>query len=237
MGHFTGTASGHAPEEARSDRAYRDRRRAVCVSVPAVAVVSVPSLRNRSLCCRRMFFSTSARAGASAPRPHATSPKPSAPAHSARARRRRPEAQCPAPTAAWVTTGAPGDTHPSVPEGLAPSRTGKAIRSTWAQLSLRVIPALSPRRRVRAKLPGCRHPEVAARRGAGRRRRSAPAASALAPHRSPAQPGSPGRTAGPCHLLLPVRKYPAPGTQAQTLVIPSTTSSTWLVRRFRQLEK
>ena len=35
----------------------------------------------------------------------------------------------------------------------------------------------------------------------------------------------------------PVRKYPAPGTQARTLVIPSTTSSTWLVRRFRQLEK
>jgi hypothetical protein len=33
---------------------------------------------------------------------------------------------------------------------------GKAIGSTWAQLSLRVIPALSPRRRVRAKLPGCR---------------------------------------------------------------------------------
>jgi SAM-dependent methyltransferase len=40
---------------------------------------------------------------------------------------------------------------------------GKAIRSTWAQLSLRAIPALSPRRRVRANLPGCRHPEVAAR--------------------------------------------------------------------------
>ena len=32
---------------------------------------------------------------------------------------------------------------------------------------------------MRAKLPGCRHPDVAARRGAGRRRRSGPAASAL----------------------------------------------------------
>ncbi len=32
---------------------------------------------------------------------------------------------------------------------------------------------------MRAKLPGRRYPEVAARRGAGRRRRSAPAASAL----------------------------------------------------------
>ena len=28
----------------------------------------------------------------------------------------------------------------------------------------------------------------------------------------------------------PVRKYPAPGTQARTLVIPSTTSSTWVSR-------
>jgi hypothetical protein len=27
----------------------------------------------------------------------------------------------------------------------------------------------------------------------------------------------------------PVRKYPAPGTQARTLVIPSTTSSTWVI--------
>jgi hypothetical protein len=27
----------------------------------------------------------------------------------------------------------------------------------------------------------------------------------------------------------PVRKYPAPGTQARTLAIPSTTSSTWLM--------
>ena len=41
----------------------------------------------------------------------------------------------------------------------------KAARSTWAQLSSRAIPALSPRRRVRANLPGCRYPEVAARQG------------------------------------------------------------------------
>jgi len=133
---------------ARKDRKYRDSRRAVCVSVPAVAAASVPSLRNRSLCSRRMFSSTSARVGASVPRPHATSPKPAAPAHSARARCRRPEAQCPAPTAAWVTTGATGDTHPSVPEGLAPSRRGiKASRSNRALLSSRAIPSLSPRRR------------------------------------------------------------------------------------------
>ena len=52
------------------------------------------------------------------------------------------------PTATLVTTGTTGPTHPSTPEGLTPSRTGKANRRTWAQLSSRAIPALSPRRRV-----------------------------------------------------------------------------------------
>ncbi|MCW2891313.1 MAG: hypothetical protein JWO75_802, partial [Actinomycetia bacterium] len=35
---------------------------------------------------------------------------------------------CPAPTAAWVTTGATGDTHSTIPEGLTPSRAD--IKST-----------------------------------------------------------------------------------------------------------
>ena len=108
---------------------YRDRWRAVSVCVPAAAGALVPGLRSRSLCCRRIR-STSARAGASVPRPHAISPEPAAPAHAARARCRRPAAQCPAPTAAWVTTGATADTHPDVPEGLAPSRRSiKGARS------------------------------------------------------------------------------------------------------------
>jgi hypothetical protein len=34
----------------------------------------------------------------------------------------------------------------------------------------------------------------------------------------------------------PVRKYPAPGTKAQTLVVPSTTSSTWLVLGARRVD-
>ena len=137
----------HASGETRSDRQkYRDSRRAVGVSVSAVAGAAAPSLRIRSLCCR----SHSAQVGASVPRPHATSPKPAAPAHSARARRRRPEAQCPAPAAAWVTTGATGDTHPSVREGLTPSRRGiKASHShDGSLLSSLAIPSLSPRRRV-----------------------------------------------------------------------------------------
>ena len=80
---------------------------------------------------------------------------------------RRPAAQCPAPAAAWVTTGATKGTHPGVREGLAPSRCIKATHRNWAMLSSRAIPALSPRRRVCAKLPGCRHPDVAARQGQG----------------------------------------------------------------------
>jgi hypothetical protein len=35
-------------------------------------------------------------------------------------------------------------------------------RSNRSPLSSRAIPALSPRRRVRAKLPECRYPDVAA---------------------------------------------------------------------------
>jgi hypothetical protein len=156
-----------ATGETRSDqRRYRDSRLAAGVCVPAVAGACRPNLRSRSVCCRRKFSCTSAAVGASVPRPHATSPKPAAPAHSARPRCRRPADQCPAPAAAWVTTGATGDTHPRGFEGLAPSRRGKkASRShDRSLLSSRAIPALSPRRRVCAKLPGCRHPDVAARR-------------------------------------------------------------------------
>jgi hypothetical protein len=42
---------------------------------------------------------------------------------------------------------------------------------------------------------------------------------------------------GPWYRLLLRAELPAPGTQAHTLMIPFTPSSTWLVCRFRQLEK
>jgi hypothetical protein len=87
----------------------------------------------------------------------------------ARARCRRPAAQCPAPTAAWVTTWTTGDTHPGIPEGLTPSRRDikTTRRGNRSPLSSPAIPALSPRRRACAKLPGCRHPDLAAQRGQG----------------------------------------------------------------------
>ena len=95
-------------EGPRTSRAFGNRRRAADVSVrAAVAGTCMPRSRIRSFCCS-MFCCASARVGASVPRPHATSPKPAALAHAARARCRRPAAQCPAPTAAWVTTGATG---------------------------------------------------------------------------------------------------------------------------------
>ncbi len=109
----------------------------------------------------------------------------------------------PGPGGGLDNNGATACTHPDVREGLAPSRCIKATHRNWALLSSRAIPALSPRRRVCAKLPGCRHPGVAARRVAGRRRCSGPAASALAPRRSSAQAGSPGRAAGPVSPLAP----------------------------------
>jgi len=166
----------HATGETGSyQRKNRDTRRAAGVSGAAVAGAAAASLREKSLRCpssipprAARFSSTSAHVGASVPRPHATSPKPAAPAHSARARCRRPAAQCPAPAATRVTTGATADTHPRVPEGLPPSRTGIKARHSRALLSSRAIPSLSPWRRVRAKYapqaPGpftCKRPRVA----------------------------------------------------------------------------
>ena len=208
--------------------------RAVRARVPAAAAFGFSS-GNRSRCCRRIG-SASARVGASVPRPHATSANPAALAHAARARCRRPAAQCPAPAPACVTTGATQVTHSSGPEGRVQSSASmNAARRDGALLSSPAIPALSPGRRVRAKLPGCRYPDVAAQRaqrgGDAQVRphpRSHPAAHLL-------NRDLPAGLRGPCHRLPPVRKYPAPGTQARTLVIPSTTTSTWLVRRFRQL--
>jgi hypothetical protein len=116
---------------------------------------------------------------------------------------------------------------------------GKAIRSTWAQLSLRVIPALSPTRRVRAKLPGCRHPEVAARRGQGG------ADAPLRPH---------PREHPAAHLLnrdllaglrgrviscSPRAEVPRTGDSSSDPgdLIRYESNLVTLVRRFRQLEK
>ena len=139
--------------------------------VPAVAGTCMPCLRIRSFSCS-MCRCASAWVGASVPRPHATSPNPAALAHAAMARCRRPAAQCPAPTAAWVTTGATGDTHSSAPEGLVPSRRGiQASRSSSNRfpLSSRAIPALSPRRRVRAKRSRTTAPGHYRPAGAGQR--------------------------------------------------------------------
>ena len=152
--HGTLRTTSATGETRPNQRKNRDIRRAAGVSVAAVAGASAASLRKKSLRCpsiparAAMFSSTSAPVGASVPRPHATSPKPAAPAHSARARCRRPAAQCPAPATAWVTTGATGFTHPRVPEGLPPSRRGIKASRSWALLSSRVIPSLSPWRRV-----------------------------------------------------------------------------------------
>ena len=101
---------------------------------------SRPRLRIRSFCCS-MFFCHSARVDASAPRPHATSPKPAALAHAARARRRRLAAQCPAPTAAWVTAGATGDTHPGIPEGRIRSYPGQPTDYADAAAALETLQA------------------------------------------------------------------------------------------------
>ena len=104
-----------------------NHRPAADVSVlAAVAGTCRPRLRITVLfLLLDVLFCASARLGASVPWPRATSAKPAALAHVVRARCRRPAAQCPAPTAAWVTTGATGSSALSATEGLTPSRRDK----------------------------------------------------------------------------------------------------------------
>jgi hypothetical protein len=91
-------------------------------------------------------------------------------------------------------------------------------------LSSRAIPGLPPRRRECAKLPGCRHPDDAARRGARAPMPRSGRIGASAPSHLLKQDLL-ARLRGLYYLLLPRTEVPAPATQARTLVIPSTTSS------------
>jgi hypothetical protein len=80
--------------------------------------------------------------------------------------------------AVW-SAGRPGAEGGPVDQLLGASIN--ATRRDWALLSSPAIPALSPKRRVRAKLPGLPLPRRCRPAGAARRRSSGPAASALAP--------------------------------------------------------
>ena len=126
--------------------------RRACGAGPCAAGCSLPSRPGSALRCRGPTPPARSRALATRPGPAAGGLA----------------AQCPAPTAAWVTTGAAADTHARVPEGLVPSRAKRTSSSCNRALLLsRAILALSPRRRGCARLPGCRHRDAAARRGQG----------------------------------------------------------------------
>ena len=169
-----------------------------------------------------------------------------APRHQPEASSACPRGQGPPPAAGGPVPGPDGGLgnngddrgHPfGHPRGPGPVQNGhQGHPPQLVPLSSRAIPSLSPRRHACAKLPGCRHPDAAARRGArapmprsGRIRASAPPLICSS--------GISCRAAGPVSPPAPRAEVPAPATQARTLVIPSTRSSTWLVRRFRQLEK
>jgi hypothetical protein len=188
----------------------RSSRRAVGVCVLGVAGALVPGLRIRSICCR-MFSCTSAAVGASVPRPHAISPKPAAPAHSARARCRRPAAQCPAPAAAWVTTGGDSLQPPGRPRGPGPVQVHQGHPPQLGPAVITSHPGIVAQAARVCQAPGLPLPGRCRPAGPGRRRCPGPAASALAPRRSSAQPGSPGRAAGLCHLLLRRAEVPRTG--------------------------
>ena len=138
-------------KQGKSGRKNRSIRRAEGVSVPAAAGArGGPGAPSRSLSCW-VFFTISARVGASVPRPHATSAKP----------RAGPRGQGPLPAAGGPVPGPDGGLghnrgdsgHPSEgPGGPGPVQWAKKTSSSCnrALLLSRAIPALSPRRRVRA---------------------------------------------------------------------------------------
>ena len=172
-----------------------------------------------------------------------------APRHQPVAGSARPRGQGPPPAPGGPVPGPDGGlghnggdrAHPSEhPRGLGlvqngqghPQHLGPAVITSHPGIVAQAAracqaPGLPPPR-------GCRRPA-----GAGRRRCSGPAASALAPRRSPAQPGSPGRAAGPCHLLLPRAEVPRTADSSSNPGDPIHYESNLvtLVRRFRHLEK
>ena len=177
-------------------RPNHDRWRAVSACVSAAAAFGF-SLSNRSRCCRRIL-STSARAGASVPRPHATSPTPAALAHAARARSRRPGGPVPGPDSSLRNnrsdTGHPLE-RPRGPGPVQGEHQGHPLQLGPAVITSH--PRIVAQAARACQAPGLPLPRRCRPAGPGRRRCPGPAASALAPRRSSAQPGSPGRAAGP----------------------------------------
>ena len=197
-----------------------------CVCVPAVAGASggrrVPSLRSRSLCCR-VFFTISARVGASVPRPHAAS---------AAAGRAGPRGQGPLPAAGGPVPGPDGSLgddgggsgYPfERPRGPGP------VKGQKNQLQLQ--PGLG----VITSHPGIVAPAAGVRQGSrAAATRTVPPGGATAPvpgpgrirasaRRSSAQAASAGRAAGPASPP-PRAKYRTQDSSPD-LVIPSGTSS------------
>ena len=142
------TGRNRGPSQAERSRSIR---RAAGVSVRAVAGASVPRSRSQvPLLPLELSSRTSAAVAASVPRPHATSPKPAAPRPLGQGPLPVPGGPVPGPGGGLGNHGGDRSTHPSVVEGLAPSRYAQEPTAVLAMPSSRAIPSLSPWRHVRA---------------------------------------------------------------------------------------
>ena len=198
---------------------WRSRRRAAGVCVPAAAGASVPGLRNTpSLCSRWMFcchvlshLGRGRRFRAHAPR------------HQPVASSARPRGQGPPPAPGGPVPGPDGglghnggDTgHPSEhPRGPDPVQNGQRRPQHLGPAVITSHPGIVAQATRSCQAPGLPPPRGCRPAGAGRRRRSAPAVSALA---SPPLTCSTGISSPGCGARVtscsPVRKYPAPAVR------------------------
>ena len=169
-----------------------------------------------------------------------------APRHQPVASSARPRGQGPPPAPGGPVPGPDGGlgnnggdrAHPPEhPRGPGPVQKGQGRPQHLGPAVITSHPGIVAQAARACQAPGLPPPRGCRPAGAGRRRRSGPAASALAPRRSPAQPGSPGRTAGP---VSPARaEVPRTGDSSSNPGDPIHYESNLvtLVRRFRQLEK
>ena len=180
----------------RKVRMNQSIRRAAGVGVQAVAGAGVPGLRIRSSCCRK-FSCTSAAVGA----------------FRAKAPRNQPEASsaCPLCQGPLPASGGPvpgpggglgndgGDKGhpPGRPRGPGPVQVHQGHPPQLGHAVITSHPGIVAQAARACQAPGLPSPGRHRPAGPGRRRCPGPAASALAPRRSSAQAGSPGRAAGP----------------------------------------
>jgi hypothetical protein len=171
-----------------------------------------------------------------------------APRHQPVASSARPRGQGPPPAPGGPVPGpdsGPGHNrddraHPSEhPRGPGPIQNGQGHPQHLGPAIITSHPGIVAQAARACQAPGLPLPRRCRPAGPRRRRRSGPAASALAPRRSSAQPGSPGRATAPVAPPAPPCGSTRTGDSSSNPGDPIhyEFNLVTVVRRFRQLEK